>query len=129
MGLLILIAGVVTALVAAGITCLWWLVGGNVAGWITVFVAFITAMFVAELLGAERTFSRLSKRGQRIVILLAIVTMFGGTVTYVFVPGTASWYLLTLPVIPLLLVLDWLRSNTESGAGPMEFQDGPWTAP
>ena len=56
MALLIAIAAVLIAAVMFVLACLWWLVGGNVAGWITFFVAFFAAMFVAELLGAERAF-------------------------------------------------------------------------
>ncbi len=129
LALLVVIAALIVAVVASALICLWWLVGGNVAGWVTTVVAFLTGMFVAELLGAEQAFSRLTKRGQRIVIAVAVVVAAGGSVGYVLLPGTASWYLSALPAFPLLLILTWLRGDDEPELGPIDFSDGPWTAP
>lgn len=120
---------VIVALVASGLACLWWLVGGNIAGWVTTFVAFLTGMFIAELLGLEKAFSGLSKRGQWVVIAVALVVAAGGSIGYVLVPGTVSWYVFPLLAFPVILILDWLRGDEEAEPGPIDFSDGPWTAP
>jgi len=119
----------IVAIVAAGLVGLWLLVGGNVAGWVTSFVVILAGFFVAELLGLEHVFSRFTKRGQWIVIGIAVAVAAGGSAGYLLFPGTASWYLFPLLALPLLLILSWLRSADESSSGPIDLGDGPWTAP
>jgi peptidoglycan/LPS O-acetylase OafA/YrhL len=123
------IAAVIVVVAAFGIVSLWWLVGGNAAGWLTSLAAFAAAFFLAELLVLERRFLGLSTRGQRLVIGLAVVIAAGGSVGYALLPGTMSWYVFPLLALPVLLIVDWLRGDDESQPGPMDFSDGPWTAP
>jgi hypothetical protein len=91
--------------------------------------AFAAAFFLAELLVLERRFLGLSTRGQRLVIGLAVVIAAGGSVGYALLPGTTSWYVFPLLALPVLLIVDWLRGDDESQPGPIDFSDGPWTAP
>jgi hypothetical protein len=117
-------------LLVGGVVYLWSSVGGNIAGWVTTFVVFVVAFVVAELAGGSEVFSRASKRTQRMVIVAALLFAALGGGAYLLWPGTTSWYLSALPVIPILLVLDWLRGNDEPDPAQVaDFTDGPWTAP
>ena len=122
--------GIGVAVLVAGVVFLWWRVGGNIAGWVTGFVVFGLAVLVSELVEAGEAFSAASKRVQRTVIARAVVFAIAGSVAYVLWPGTTSWYLASLPAIPLLLVLTWLDHEAPGSAQPGGFTgDGPWTAP
>jgi hypothetical protein len=101
----------------------------NLAGWITYFVVFGAAMLVWDVIGLEKAFRRSSRRAQWFVIAGAVALALGGGVAYLFLPGTTSWYLASLPAIPALLVLLSFPRHEDETAGPADFGDGPWTAP
>jgi len=118
---------------AAGVTVvlvhLWSTIDQNVAGWITTFVVLGAAFLVWEAFGLDDAFSRAGRRAQRLVIVLVLLLALGGSLAYVFWPGTASWYLAALPGIPLVLVLLSFEWRGEHDLGPLDLGDGPWTAP
>jgi undecaprenyl pyrophosphate phosphatase UppP len=101
----------------------------NVAGWVTTFVVVGAAFLAWEALGFEKAYRRTSRRRQWSVIALTLALALGGSVAYVLWPGTASWYLASLPGIPAVLVLMSFPRNDDERAGPVDFGDGPWTAP
>ena len=82
---------------AAGVTVvlvhLWSTIDQNVAGWITTFVVLGAAFLVWEAFGLDDAFRRAGRRTQRLVIVFVLLLALGGSLAYVFWPGTASWYL------------------------------------
>ena len=121
------LGSVCAAIVTVVLVRLWSETDGNVAGWVTTFVVFGAAWVLWEALGLEDGFRRSSRRTQWFVIALMLVLAIAGSLIYVLLPGTASWYLASLPAIPALLVVLSFRSEESTPSGG--FSDGPWSAP
>lgn len=128
MGALVALGSACAVVVTVVLVRLWSRGDQNIAGWVTTFVVFGAAWLFWEALGLGDAFRRASRRRQWIMIVLTLALAMGGSLVYVVLPGTASWYLAALPAIPALLVLlSFPRS--EQGGGPLDVGDGPWTAP
>lgn len=112
------------------IGCIWWLVGGNTAGWITTLVAAVGLIVADGAADAEGAFSRSSPLTQRVVLLVALGVAVAGSVAYVIWPGTLGWYLLGVFALPVVFILYWGRSESgDDATNSPDFSDGPWTAP
>jgi hypothetical protein len=123
------ILGVVTgSVVVVVLVRLWTSADPNLAAWITSFVVYGVCYAIWELLDLSAAFRNASPRTQWLAIALALVLAIGGGLVYVLWPGSASWYLASLPAIPaFLILLSFPERDDSSRAG--DVGDGPWTAP
>jgi hypothetical protein len=117
--------------VAAGLAYLWVRVGGNVAGWATVFVAFGGGFLIGDVIGVSDAFIHASARARQVLIGVGLVVAAAGSVGYALWPGTGTWYLSTVPAVPIVLMIGWLTKldGNDDATSASEFTDGPWSAP
>ena len=123
------ILGVVTvAVVALVLVRLWTSADPNLAGWITTFAVYGVSYATWELLGLAAAFRKATPRTQWLAIALALLFAISGGLVYAFWPGPTSWYLASLPAIPVFLILLSFPELDDSSSGGVGG-DGPWTAP